>query len=350
VERGVIVLNRRGRRRLGALARRSRDAALRTRLLIVVHSAEGMGVGPIARALACHPKTVRKVRGRWLEEGEAGLIDRREDNGERKVTGAYAAGVLEVLAKSPPQFGHGRPTWTLRLLIQTMKDRMGIAVSLTTMSRLLKRLRVRRGRPKPLAPCPWREKARKARVRMIHRLVDSLPLDEAAVWEDEADIDLNPRIGPDWMLPGTQRQVLTPGKNVKRYLAGALDARTQRVAWVRGKKKDSGLFIALLKKLLEVYAGRRRVHVILDNYTIHSSRRTRAWLKEHGAKFRLHFLPPYCPDDNRIERKVWRELHANVTYNHTCLTIDALLAHARRWLAAFNRRPSTPVDELRKAI
>ena len=34
----------------------------------------------------------------------------------------------------------------------------------------------------------------------------------AAVWEDEADVDLDPRIGPYWMLPGTQREVPTPGK------------------------------------------------------------------------------------------------------------------------------------------
>ncbi len=44
---------------------------------------------------------------------------------------------------------------------------------------------------------------------MIHALIDTLPKSEAAVWEDEADLDLNPRIGPDWMLPGTQRRVMT---------------------------------------------------------------------------------------------------------------------------------------------
>ena len=60
----------------------------------------------------------------------------------------------------------------------------------------------------------------------IHALIDTLPPDQAAVWEsernwrlpasDEADVDLNPRIGFDYMLPGTQRQVPTPGTNVKR--------------------------------------------------------------------------------------------------------------------------------------
>jgi len=338
MNQSVIVLSRDGRRGLLFRARRCRDAAMRTRMLVVHQLAERRSVGEVARGLSIHPKTVRRVRERWLVEGLAGLVDRREDNGGRKATEEYAAELLRVLEKTAPQCGHARPTWTLRLLIRTLRERTGVEISTTTMSRLLKALRVRRGRPKPLAPCPWTGKARKARVRMIHRLIESLPSDEAAVWEDEADIDLNPRIGPDWMLPGRQRVVRTPGKNVKRHLAGALDALTDRVVWVRGERKDSGLFITLLKKLLEVYRDRKRVHVILDNYTIHSSRRTRAWLAEHGPKFRLHFLPPYCPDDNRIERKVWRELHAAVTYNHRCLTIDALMANAGRWLGAFNRR------------
>jgi hypothetical protein len=59
------------------------------------------------------------------------------------------------------------------------------------------------------------------RIKLIHALIDTLPANEVCVWEDEVDIDLNPRIGFDGMLPGTRRRVMTPGKNVKRYLAGA---------------------------------------------------------------------------------------------------------------------------------
>jgi len=43
------------------------------------------------------------------------------------------------------------------------------------------------------------------------------------------NIHLNPKTGPDWMLPGQQKTVLTPGQNQKRYLAGALDAHTGKL-------------------------------------------------------------------------------------------------------------------------
>jgi transposase len=236
------------------------------------------------------------------------------------------------------------------LLIETAKAYTGVSISPTTMGRLLKKMKARRGRPKPDAPCPWSQSARKQRIAMIHALIDALPPEQACVWEDEADIDLNPRIGFDWMLPGTQRHVMTPGKNVKRYLAGAMDARTDRAIWVKGERKTSRLFIDLLKKLLIEYPDKEVIHVVLDNFIIHSSSQTRLWLAEFGQKFRLHFLPPYCPDDNRIERKLWREMHANVTVNHRCQTIQTLMAEAVHYLISHNRKARLGVRELRSAI
>ena len=47
-------------------------------------------------------------------------------------------------------------------------------------------------------------------MRKIARLVENLLPDEVAVHADEVDIHLNPKIGLDWMLPGQQKEVLTP--------------------------------------------------------------------------------------------------------------------------------------------
>jgi transposase len=345
-----IVLHGQVRAKLEREAKRCRDADTRVRYRIVLLSDLGWSGKRIARALGCSASTVSRTLDRWELYGYAGLVDRREDNGQTKADDLYAQTVAWILESTPQDFFHRRPTWTKRLLIETARRYTGVVVSLTTMGRVLKRLGARRGRPKPDAPCPWSESARKQRVAAIRALIDSLPATEAAVWEDEADVDLNPRIGFDWMLPATQRHVMTPGRNVKRYLAGALDARTDHLVWVRGERKNSRLFLDLLKKLLEVYADRQVIHVVLDNYVIHSSRQTRAWLEEFGSKFRLHFLPPYCPDDNRIERKVWREMHANVTVNHRCTSIEELMREVSYYLMSHNRRAALEVRELRTAI
>lgn len=330
-------------------SRRTRDARYRTRCLIVLRSGEGWSVRKIAAAMSCSISTVSKTRRRFAEFGLAGLIDRREDNGDRKADELYVDAVRWLLEGTPIDHGLRRPTWTKRLLIDQARRYTGVRVSKTTMGRVLKKLRARRGRAKPIGPCPWSRSRRKQRMKLIAALVDSTPAEEAVVWEDEADIDLNPRIGVDWMLPGTQRRVMTPGKNRKHYFAAAMDAHTDRLTWVSAAKKNSRLFIAMLQKLLSAYADRKLIHVILDNYAIHSSRQTRAWLSEHGEKFRLHFLPPYSPDDNKIERRLWREVHANVTINHQCESIEQLCGEVRNYMIRQNRR-AAGVRQLRAAI
>jgi transposase len=50
----------------------------------------------------------------------------------------------------------------------------------------------------------------------------------------------------------------------------------------------------------------------------------------------LHFWPPYSPKENRIER-FWEDLHANVSRNHTCRTIEKLMVEVREYLWRRNR-------------
>ncbi len=76
----------------------------------------------------------------------------------------------------------------------------------------------------PDGACPWSRQRKSRRLRRILDFIENLPAGEVAYYQDEVDIRLNPRIGRDWMLPGRQKVILTPGQNVKRYVAGALAA------------------------------------------------------------------------------------------------------------------------------
>ena len=83
--------------------------------------------------------------------------------------------------------------------------------------------------------------------------------------------------------------------------------------------------------------GQTHIHLILDNYRIHSSLQTQAALARLDGRVVLNFLPPYCPDHNRIER-VWRDLHENVTRNHQCRTMNELMLEVDRWLKKKDRQ------------
>ena len=133
-------------------------------------------------------------------------------------------------------------------------------------------------------------------------------------------------------VQGQQKEVLTPGQNQKRYLAGAMDAKTGELIWVEAESKSSILFIQLLWALHLRYPDAKKIHVILDNYSIHHTEQVKLSLAtEAGHRIALHFLPPYCPDHNKIER-AWQDLHANVTRNHRCSTMTELMKNMRAYL------------------
>jgi len=324
-------LSKRERGVLRALAKRSLDAGIRLRAKIVLGLVQRRSAQEIHRGGLCSVSQVYRVAERFVEEGPPGLADRREDNGVSKVTEEYEWWLLIAVAKSPRDFGYRRPTWTQELLSIVLKKETGIKISCTTICRLLKRHKVRLGRPKPIVGCPWKKARRTRRLRHINRLIGNLPAGHVAVYVDEVDIHLNPKIGADWMLEGVQKTVLTPGKNEKRYLAGALNATTGRLTWVEGERKTSDLFILLLWQLLKDYPQASCIHIVLDNFKIHDSHRTRIALAALGSRVKLHFLPPYCPDHNRIER-VWKDLHDNVTRNHTCRTMIELMKEVYAYL------------------
>jgi putative transposase len=316
---------------------RCADAREKTWLLIIVNLIHGRGAAMTAMILQVHRSTVYRVAERFRERGLGGLRDGRAQNGCRKLTNRYLARLQDVVSASPEDHGWRRPTWTRELLVATLFTKTRIRIHVATMSVALKRIGARRGRPKPTVHCPWLEGRKQRCLRKIRRLIESLPSDEVAVYVDEVDIHLNPKIGWDWMIRGQQKQVLTPGKNVKRYLAGALDVRTHKLLWVEGERKTGDLFVRLLKKLACHYQTAKKIHVILDNYSIHSTSLVQLFLAgRDGQQLQMHFLPPYCPKDNRIER-VWEDLHTNVTRNHKCSTIEKLMENVRHYLVKRNR-------------
>ena len=194
--------------------------------------------------------TVYRTKQRYETEGEPGLFDRRSENGERKVTEEFLERLVEVVAGDPQQYGWKRPTWTRELLIKTMTRQTGISIALSTMSQVLQQIGARRGRPKSTVACPWPKAEKEQRLQEIQAMIATLPPDEIAVYEDEIDIHLNPKIGQDWMLRGQQKEVATPGKNQKRYLAGAQDARTGELIYVAGDHKNAMLFVLMLWELV----------------------------------------------------------------------------------------------------
>lgn len=324
-------LRRATRRWLTRLDRRARDADLRVRCRVLLKVHAGQSPHRAAREIGCHPGTAYRIVARFRACGEGSVFDGRWSNGVRKVGPEVLGGLVEILKHTPERYGFPRPTWTLEVLVRVSAQELRVTLSVGHLWKILKRLRVRWGLPRPVVGCPWPARRRQRRLAELRRLALHPRPREVVLYVDEVDLHLNPKIGRDWMLPGTQRLVVTPGKNQKHYLAGAYDPLRQEFVGVDGDRKATWLFLNLLRALWCVYRWAQAIHVILDNYIIHKTARVEALLRQMGMKIRLHFLPPYCPNDNRIER-LWLDLHAHVTRNHRHRTMPALLAAVWRWI------------------
>jgi transposase len=334
----VLRLERRVKLTLRRMRRDTRDKGLADRCQIVLLVAKGRRRADVAQSVGRSVSWVNRVVARFRDHGAAGLLDRREDNGQTKLDEWFLSTLYDVVDGSPQDHGYPRPMWTRELLCKVMFQLTGVSVHPATLSRALQQIGARLGRPRPTVGCPWPRRRRNKRLAEVEQTLEALGPGEVAVYLDEVDVHLNPKIGLDWMNRGTQKQVLTPGNNVKRYLCGALDARTGLLTWVRARRKDSLLVVAMLKKLAEeTYPDAKVIHVVLDNFSIHDSKITRAAVAQLGGRVKLHFLPPYCPQGNKIER-VWLDLHANVTRNHRCGDMDELMRNVSRHLAARNAR------------
>lgn len=327
-------MSRPERRRLIALGRRSGDTYTALRFQAVARLGLGRSTTKVASELDVATSTVVGAASRFLTDGIEGLYDRRCNNGKPKTGDKFDRVLARLLERTPQDFGWQRPTWTRELLCLQMKIEGFPPVAVCTMGRALSRIGARLGSPKPIVLCPWPREQRLRVLAAIRRLEVRASAQEPVLYSDEVDIHLNPKIGRDWMLRGRQRRIVTPGKNRKFYLAGALDIRTGRLHVTGAASKNAALFCQLLWLLAGRYRRALRVHLIIDNYGIHKARQTRKVLAALGGRVVLHFLPPYCPDANRIER-VWQDLHANVTRNHRCKTMPRLLDNARRFLDGY---------------
>jgi transposase len=186
-------------------------------------------------------------------------------------------------------------------------------------------------------PCPVvgpSDPQKEEKLRALRQLLATLPANEIAVFQDEVDVNTNPKIGAMWMRRGQQTKVVTPGTNEKRYLAGSLNWRTGALILTEGLSKEgrtTALFLRHLDDLRRHLLRYHTIHVICDNARSHKSQAVQKYLKQWGRRIVLHYLPTSAPETNPIER-IWWHLHEEITRCHRCQSMEELLDLVFAWL------------------
>jgi transposase len=328
---GSIQLRPTERKTLLAMVRRGTDPDRRLRAHIVLLLAEGVSWSLIVSVLFTSTATINRWRRRFREDGLDAIV-----GPSARRSPWWAAIIVQWVTRwTPGDFGFIRSRWTCESLAIVLGDQWGVRVGRETVRRWLGREGLVYRRPRPvLGP---KDPQYAAKVRKLRRLMAELPADDVAVFQDEVDVNTNPKIGSMWMRRGEQAEVMTPGNNVKRYLAGSLHWRTGELMLTEGRAgqgRNADLFCAHLDELRRTFRRHRVIHVICDNAAFHRPdrcRKVRQYLDRWGHRIRLHFLPAYAPETNPIER-VWWHLHEEVTRNHCCRDIEQLLDMVFDWL------------------
>lgn len=317
--------------RMVAELRRARYGYLLALHLLLLCAA-GRTASEIAAVLFCSRSSVYRVvkayrTGALTFDFRAAAEARRV----RVLTPTLQRSLLAMLGIVPWACGWCRTRWSCATLALELQVRRGVRVSAETVRRGLHELGWVWKRAKLAAKDD--DPLRLEKLARIRYTVEHLPARAALFFADELDISLLPKVGYQWMPQGEQLEVLTPGTNAKRYLAGAWDIRQgtilHRVWW----RKTHGLFLDLLTALDRAYPLPQftRLYVVVDNYKIHTARAVKLWLAAH-PRFELLFLPTYCPKASPIER-AFGDVHDKCTRNHQRKRLWVLLRDVERHLS-----------------
>jgi transposase len=287
-------------------------------LHLLLLCAAGRTPTEIAAVLFCSRSTVYRVVKAYQEGQLAGVGEEGQGLQPARVTvlsPALKRSVLAILHAAPRACGWGRTRWSCATVALELWSRRGIAVSAETVRRWLHELDWVWKRTKLAAKDDDPQRVEKlARIRYAF---EQVRVGAALFFADELDISLLPKVGYQGMPRGTPVEVMTPGTNEKRYLAGALEVTTGRTQHCVGYRKTTGLVLDLLVTLDRTYPAAQFTHltVVADNAKIHKAAEVEKWLTAH-PRFALLFLPTYCPKANPIER-AFGAVHDNCTRNHT---------------------------------
>jgi len=172
----------------------------------------------------------------------------------------------------------------------------------------------------------------KAFIESYEKLLNSLGDNEAVLFADAVHPTHAARPVGCWAPKQDKLAIEQTSGRQRINIHGAVDLETGQTRMIEVETVDAASTITLLEAIEAFYPILALIHVFLDNARYHHAKLVQEWLSRPGCRIKLHFIPPYCPHLNPIER-LWGVMHRNVTHNKTYATCtefaDAALGFLR---------------------
>lgn len=150
-------------------------------------------------------------------------------------------------------------------------------------------------------------------IQYYENLLNSIPEDEPIEFGDGVHPTMATKITHGWIRTGVNKPILTTGSRTRLNLMGSINLETMDVTIGSYETIDSKAMEQHFQEMRKKNPAAPRIHMILDRGSYNTSAETKEAAKKYGIV--LHFLPPYSPNLNPIER-LWKVFNEYVRNNH----------------------------------
>lgn len=146
-----------------------------------------------------------------------------------------------------------------------------------------------------------------------YELLKSQVTDEPILFIDAMHPTQATKVSSGWIKTGHDKSIKTTGSRTRLNIVGAIDLNDISSAIVNRYDQVNSLTIQeFFKEIRKKYPDKKDIHIILDGAGYHRAKDLKDKAVELNIK--LHYLPPYSPNLNPIER-LWKVMNEHVRNN-----------------------------------
>ena len=280
--------------------RTEKNGKKRDRIKAVLLSDKGWAYKAIAEALLLDEETVSRHVKEYLEKKKLGLASK---GSKSKLNAHQTAELVDHLQKiTYLKVGE---------ICAYVHSTYGINYKISGMTSWLKSHGFSYKKPKgtPSKADPLKQEAF---LQAYESLLKTTPEDEPILFGDGVHPTMATKITYGWIKRGSDKLIATTASRTRMNLMGTVNLKTMKVIVDDYKTIDSQAMTSYFEKLKVAYPQARKIHLIVDRGPYNISVQTKEAAKKNGIK--LHYLPPYSPNLNPIER-LWKVMNENVRNN-----------------------------------
>lgn len=193
-----------------------------------------------------------------------------------------------------------------------VQNKYGIKYTVAGMTSWLKQHDFRYKKPKGM-PAKADSFQQAAFVEEYEALKKTKGKDEPVLFLDGVHPTMATKITYGWIRKGQDKLIATTASRTRMNIVGSINLETMGVEVKQYPTLNSESMVDYWKELKKAYPQAEKIHVILDQGSYNRSEETQKGAKELGIE--LHYLPPYSPNLNPIER-LWKVMNEQVRNNY----------------------------------